>query len=287
MAAALRAIVGSVPSDALIDDLLRSAGGDVNKAADFWFTSSAEHRASPSPPPVSTVQGLVPDGGRTVGVLLHTYRFSPGPIGLGLADSSEGVVVCDITPRSQAAQAGVPLLSVLIAIDSIMVHGQSHRSIMHHFTARSQQPIALRLRHPSNAPPPATQATPASPSVRDRRSSLPLRTVARVDRNGSERTRLLGADMPLVPDGTAQTRPLRRSASWGFRSSRRQSAQSTSDGDPGVGVRTGRGRSLAHGVPSPDPFPIPLTAATVSAALVASTSPQHRCSGRASSPRRG
>ena len=101
-----------------------------------------------------------------------TYVFRPGPVGLALQDSSEGVLVGSVEPQSQAARAGVPLLSVLLEVDGTAVSGLSRSALMGCLANRGEQLLTLRLRHPPDAPTPQPQPPPERPQRSQQRSQL-------------------------------------------------------------------------------------------------------------------
>ena len=104
---ALRSLVGSVPTDALLQELLNQTNNDVNAAARFYQDAVQRVHASQA---AITPTGITEE--ERLALATYTYQFMPGPIGIVLDNSVDGVIIIDVRPGSPAAIAGMPLLSV-------------------------------------------------------------------------------------------------------------------------------------------------------------------------------
>ena len=164
--AALRGIVGSAPTDALLHALLQRNGNNVNEAAAAYSRSVAELRAS-SAAAIAAIPVAVSEHER-LALATYTYSFQPGRIGLVLSDSPDGVLVIDKEPGSPAAAAGVPLLSVVIGINGGSVAGLNRRGVGAKVAhALREGKLDIRVRHPApdlGLPPPVTPTWANTPT---------------------------------------------------------------------------------------------------------------------------
>ena len=136
--ASLRAIVGSEPADALLQSLLQRSGGDLQAAASTYFDFA--NPASPN--------------------RLHEFTFSVGTLGLALQDSIDGIAVVGVEAGSQAAALGVPVLSILDAINGQSLDGCVRMATVRASLIERQGGLRLRFRLPLLSDPPSTMSTP-------------------------------------------------------------------------------------------------------------------------------
>ena len=100
---ALRSLVGSVPTDALLQELLNQTNNDVNAAARFYQDAVQRVHASQA---AITPTGITEE--ERLALATYTYQFMPGPIGIVLDNSVDGVIIIDVRPGSPAAIGPAP-----------------------------------------------------------------------------------------------------------------------------------------------------------------------------------
>ena len=149
----LRNVVGPEPTDAALLELLAQHSGNVERAANTFFTTLGVEASSPLAP-VSNLSSQ--DFGT------RTYRFEAGPVGLALANSRQlgGIVVSDVVAGSQAERVGVPILSVITHVDGQSLGICAAQDLVQTFRTRGERPMLLRVRHP---PPQQHQPPPQQP----------------------------------------------------------------------------------------------------------------------------
>ena len=99
---------------------------------------------------------------------VHTYRFGPGPIGLGLKDTSDGcsVFVSSVFPSTQADLAGVPVLSAVLEVNGEPLGARRTHELRELLQRRSESsPLLLKLRHPPRGGKVGAEAWPQQPST--------------------------------------------------------------------------------------------------------------------------
>ena len=247
----LRNVVGPEPTNDQLLELLSQHSGNVERAANSFFTNLGVPARTPPAP--ASGGGLYPTplapasgGGLSSQDLgTRTYRFEAGPVGLALANSSQlgGIVVSDVISGSQAERIGVPLLSVITHVDGQSLGSCAAQDLVQIFRQRGERPMLLRVRHPPAqqqqppplAPPPAqaaftpqpsrdfarTASIPASPAL-GREPSASFSTGQRV---GLLSPQSLGSDgLPGPSSGGGSSPPQERSRSFFMR--RRSSSSS-------------------------------------------------------------
>ena len=218
----LRAVVGPEPSDEQLSGLLKQHGYNVASAANelFALTSglgreSTSDRACSSE--VSVALSPVIGNLSSADLGTRTYHFQEGPIGLGLMDSVDGIVVSDVEHGSQAEQLRVPLLSVIISVDGQLVSQGRERmqDVTRMFAERGNRAIAVKVRHPptvAQLPPPMMQP---QPQPQPQPQLLPQPTVAQRQPAATQQQRQQGQQQPLrQPFSTVSSHPWMPRRRW-------------------------------------------------------------------------
>ena len=262
---ALRSLVGSVPTDALLQELLNQTNNDVNAAARFYQDAVQRVHASQA---AITPTGITEE--ERLALATYTYQFMPGPIGIVLDNSVDGVIIIDVRPGSPAAIAGMPLLSVILAVNEMNMVGRSKRDVAEQVSvavAEGRQ-FGLRVRHPPRGgPPPSIPITMPTVATIPQPPPAPLQRAATVSggstptsRTSSLRASLSfrspmarsrstddGQTTPTSASSPRRSSSIRRSSSLTTAFSRRQSSSNSN----GSNIRREISEPAAAANPSP------------------------------------